>query len=70
MKIKINDNIPDELALQLVLKVVQRGRISKDSKGRKYYCFITIFDVKGVDYIVHTRQGLKDDTFEVSVHNY
>jgi hypothetical protein len=69
MKIKIENGIPDSLALEFVLKVVQGGKISKDSKGREYYCFITIFEYKGEEYIVQARQGLKEDTFEVIKKN-
>lgn len=65
MKIRIENGIPDSLALELVLKVVQGGRISKDSKGREYYCFITILEYRGEEYIVQARQGLNEDTFEV-----
>lgn len=65
MKIKIENGIPDSLALELVLRVVEGGRISKDSKGREYYCFVTILEYRGEEYIVQARQGLKEDTFEV-----
>ena len=38
MKIDIRDNIPDEIAIELVGMVIKRGRISK--KGDKmYYCW-------------------------------
>ena len=35
MKIDIRDNIPDEIAIELVGMVIRRGRISK--KGDKMY---------------------------------
>lgn len=65
MKIDIRDNIPDELALRLVLKVVQQGKVSKGENNKDYYCWITVFEVDGIEYIVHTRQYRKQDCFIV-----
>lgn len=67
MKIDIKDNIPDELALKLVLRVVQDGKISKGEKGKMYYCWITILELDGIEYIVHTRQYRKNDCFVVGL---
>ena len=44
MKIRIDDGINDELALQLILKVVQQGRISKGRNNKECYCFATVFN--------------------------
>jgi len=55
MRIRTENNISDELALQLVLKVVQQGRISVGRKGKKCYCFATVLSVPedpGYEYIV------------------
>jgi hypothetical protein len=65
MIIDIRDNIPDELALSLVHKVVKGGRVSKGEKGKLYYCWMTIFKRKGIEYVVHTRQYRKQDCFVV-----
>lgn len=65
MKIDIKDNIPDELALNLVLKVVKEGKISKGEHGKMYYCWITVFEVDGIEYVVNTRQYRKQDCFLV-----
>ena len=69
MKIRIDDNINDELALQLILKVVQQGRISSGRNNKKCYCFATVFNTIPEDpdyeYIVYSNGNTKDDCFLV-----
>ena len=65
MKITIRDNIPDALALELVLSVIKEGRVSKGKNGKRCYCFVTLFGVKGEEYIVKTSPDTKDDCFLV-----
>lgn len=54
--ITIDDDISDVQALECVLTAVKEGRISKDSKGNKFYCWGILFpdmtDVLGPDEIV------------------
>lgn len=69
MKIDIRDGISDELALDLVSLVVRRGKVSQDSKGKKYYCWVTIFNVNGEDIAVYTRENRKNDCFVVYKYN-
>lgn len=69
MKIDIRDNINDTIALQLVLRVVEMGKVSQDSKGNKYYCWITTFDVNGDEIVVYTRENRKSDCFVVYKYN-
>lgn len=65
MKIDIRDGISDELALDLVSMVVRNGKVSEDSKGKKYYCWITTFNVNGEEIVVYTRENRKNDCFVV-----
>lgn len=68
MKIRIDDGINDELALQLILKVVQQGRISKGRNNKECYCFATVFNVPedpNYEYIVYSNGNTKDDCFLV-----
>ena len=65
LKIDIRDNISDELALELVSEVVKRGKVSQDSKGKKYYCWITIFNIDNEEIAVYTRENRKNDCFVV-----
>lgn len=68
MKINIGEGISDELALELVLKVVQQGRISVGRVGRKVYCFATVFTITedpNHEYIVIVNGNTKTDVFAV-----
>lgn len=69
MKIDIRDGISDELALDLVSLVVREGKVSQDSKGKKYYCWVTIFNIKGEEIAVYTRENRKNDCFVVYKYN-
>ena len=51
MKIEIRDNIPDEIAIELVGIVVRQGRISK-GKDRMYYCWATDIEYDNERYMV------------------
>ncbi len=66
MIITIKDNIPDDIALMLVLRVVSSGKISQDSKDRKYYCWCTTLRYMGESYNVWTRQNHNQPSFIVS----
>lgn len=56
MKIEIRDNIPDEIAIELVGSVIRQGRISQ--KGdRKYYCWATKITYDDNDYTVYVRDN-------------
>lgn len=65
MRITIKDNIPDDLALELVLSVIKGGRVSKGKNGKMCYCFVALFGVKGEEYVVKTSSDSKDDCFLV-----
>lgn len=57
--IDIRDDIPQEIALEHVLKVIKQGRISKDGK---LYCYLTVFE-NGIN--VATNDYRKSDCFVV-----
>lgn len=71
-KIKINidirDNIEPGLALCLVARVIDAGKISKGENGKMYYCWLTTFDTPDGEIAVSTRQYRKTDCFVV--HKY
>ena len=56
MTIKIEDNIPEQVALRCVLSVVNQGKISKDMKGNNYYCWATTFETSVGEIAVYTRK--------------
>ena len=58
MTIKIEDNIDDLTAINLVKQVVEQGKISNNGNS---YCYLTIFD----DIAVETRQYRKAPCFRV-----
>ena len=65
MKIEIRDNIPDEIATELVRMVIRQGRISK-GKDRMYYCWATKITYQGKEYTVYVRDNRKTDCFIVT----
>lgn len=58
MTIKIEDNISDIVAISLVKKVIEQGKISNNGTN---YCYLTIFD----DICVQTRKYRKTPCFIV-----
>lgn len=64
MKIEIRDNIPDEIAIELVGIVIRQGRISK-GKDRMYYCWTTDIEYNNERYFVYARENRKTDCFVV-----
>ena len=58
MTIKIEDNIDDLTAINLVKQVIEQGKISNNGNS---YCYLTIFD----DIAVETRQHRKSTCFRV-----
>ena len=58
MTIKIEDNIPDIVAISLVKEVVERGKISNNGTS---YCYLTVFG----NICVETQQYRKTPCFRV-----
>lgn len=48
--ITVDDDISDVDALECVLYADKQGRISKDSKGNKFYCWVIIFPNKDDEF--------------------
>lgn len=61
MTIKIEDNIDDLTAINLVKQVIEQGKISNNGNS---YCYLTIFD----DIAVETRRYRKSPCFRVYRH--
>ncbi len=60
-------DLPDYKAIELVLSVMAKGRISKDGKQ---YCYLSCFDLKGVQYDVSTDLRKGSDSFTVYYSPY
>ena len=58
MTIKIEDNIPDIVAISLVKEVIEQGKISNNGTS---YCYLTVFD----NICVETQQYRKTPCFRV-----
>lgn len=58
MTIKIEDNIPDIVAISLVKEVIERGKISNNGTS---YCYLTVFG----NICVETQQYRKTPCFRV-----
>jgi len=65
INIDIRDNIKPGLALHLVARVIDAGKISKGENGKMYYCWLTVFDTPDGDIAVSTRQYRRNDCFIV-----
>ena len=66
MKIDIRDNIPDDIAIELVGIVIRQGRISKHKGNKMYYCWATQITYRDEDYTVYVRDNRKSDCFVVT----
>lgn len=60
MTIDIKDDIPYDIALTYLLKVIKAGRISNNGHS---YCYSTIFKTSIGDIVVNTREYRKSDCF-------
>ena len=58
MTIKIEDNIPDIVAISLVKEVIEQGKISNNETS---YCYLTVFG----NICVETQQYRKTPCFRV-----
>ena len=58
MTIKIEDNIPDIVAISLVKEVIRQGKISNNGTS---YCYLTVFG----NICVETQQYRKTPCFRV-----
>lgn len=65
IKIEIRDNIPDEIAIELVSIVINQGKISK-GKDRMYYCWATSITHDDKEYMVYVRDNRQSDCFVVT----
>lgn len=62
IRIKYDDDISDELALQLVLSVINQGMISNEGKS---YCYATVFKADGTEYKVVANDKTKSIMFYI-----
>lgn len=68
--ITIEDDIKPDLAVRLVEQVVKDGRISQDTKGRKYYCWGQLFETGDGEMVVYTRKTRNENTASFVVQKY
>ena len=60
--IRNSSTVSDQLALDLVSRVIQDGRVSDEGKA---YCFMTVFMVGNIEIAVSTKKNKTCDTFYV-----
>lgn len=60
--VTIEDDIAPATAMQAVLSVIYEGKVSQDTKGRKYYCWATTFQEDNGKIIVFTKQTRNENT--------
>lgn len=58
--ISIEDDIKTATAINAVKIVVADGKVSEDTKGRKYYCWATTFNTDEGKIIVFTKQTRRE----------
>ena len=63
IRIKYDEDISDELALQFVLSVIHQGKISNEGKS---YCFATVFKINGTEYEVVANDKTKSTMFYIT----
>ena len=59
------DDISPSIALSCVQNVVRLGKVSHDTKGRAYYCWVTEFSSSEGDIRVSIIPYRKSDSFRV-----
>ena len=64
--IDIHDDIPADIALRCVAKVIEQGRVSANGK---MYAYATAFDTHAGEVCVATRLYRKSDCFLVYLNN-
>ena len=57
-----SSDLDDNVAVQMVLQVIELGRVSDDGKQ---YCYVTTFNVDDDVYAVGTHLNKKSDKFYV-----
>lgn len=62
IRIKSEPDISDEVLTQLVWSVVVQGKISNEGKS---YCYATMFEVNGQQYMVEANDKGKSQMFYV-----
>lgn len=62
IRIKKEPEISDELAMRLVLRVIEKGKISGEGK---HYCYVTEFEAYGETYNVLFDHRCKTKVFKV-----
>lgn len=60
--IEIENNVPQDVAIQCVSRVIADGRISNDGKN---YCYATDFTTEIGEVCVYVRLNSKHDSFIV-----
>ena len=74
--ITIEDDIEPELAVRMVEQVIEGGKVSEDMKGRKFYCWGTLFKtthcaaVEDKKIFVGTRHTRNENTASFVVQKY
>lgn len=62
IRIKSEEDISNEMMLSLVSSVVAQGKISNEGKS---YCYATMFEVNGQQYMVEANDKGKSQMFYV-----
>lgn len=68
--ITIEDDIKPDLAVSMVELVVKSGKISQDTKGRKYYCWGQLLETDDGRMVVYTRKTRNENTASFVVQKY
>lgn len=62
IRIKLEEDISDDMMLRLVSAVVAQGKMSNEGKS---YCYATLFEVDGQQYMVEANDKGKSQMFYV-----
>lgn len=62
--VKIEDDVTDEQAAELLLAVIKRGKISEGANGQKHYCWMTV--IHNFVVSVFPKYWNNNETFHIS----
>lgn len=69
IEIEIRDGVNPITALECVKQVIAEGKISRDGRGKPYYCSAVSFLTHEGPTMVHTRNYRKNNCFLVYLEN-
>ena len=68
--ITIEDDIEPTLAMAVAKRMIGMGKVSEDTKGKKYYCWATLFDTEAGKVAAYIRKTRNKDTISILISKW